>query len=88
MDGGPELGLRRVQQLEAHLQSYVVVPFDIAVCRVWGKVRAVCQRAGQPVSAQDAWIAATALQHRLPLVTHNPEHFQSVQGLTIITRAT
>ncbi|MBV9786669.1 MAG: PIN domain-containing protein [Chloroflexi bacterium] len=80
-------GQQRVYQLETHLRSYVVVPFDSAVCRVWGNLRAVCQRAGQPISVQDAWIAATALHHQLPLVTHNPGDFQSVEGLTIITTA-
>lgn len=80
-------GQRRVQQLEAHMQSYVVLPFDSAVCQVWGKVRFMCQRAGQPISVQDAWIAAAALHHQLPLVTHKPDHFQPVQGLTIITTA-
>ena len=80
-------GQRRGQQLEAHMRSYVVIPFDSAVCQVWGNVRAMCQRQGQPISVQDAWIAATALHHQLPLVTHNPDHFQPVQGLTIITTA-
>lgn len=81
-------GRRRVQQLEAHMRGYVVIPFDRAVCQVWGDVRAMCQRTGQPISVQDAWIAATALHHQLPLVTHNPDHFQPVQGLTILTTAT
>lgn len=53
-------GQRRVYQLETHLRSYVVIPFDSTVCQVWGSVRAVCQRAGQPISVQDAWIAASA----------------------------
>lgn len=80
-------GQRRVYQLETHLRSYVVIPFDGPVCQVWGNVRAMCQRVGQPISVQDAWIAATALHHQLPLVTHNADHFQSVEGLTMITTA-
>lgn len=39
----------------------------------------------QPMSLADSWIAAAALQHGLPLVTHNARHFTSVPGLTIIT---
>jgi tRNA(fMet)-specific endonuclease VapC len=81
-------GPRRFQQLEAHMRRYVVVPYDSALCQVWGNVRALCQRSGQPVSVQDAWIASTALHHQLPLVTHNPTHFRPVNGLTIITTAT
>lgn len=78
-------GRRRTQQLEDRLRTYVVIPFDAAVCRAWGNVRAMGQRAGQPISVQDAWIAATALHHHLPLVTHNAKHFEAVPGLTIIT---
>lgn len=81
-------GPQRVQRLEATLQNYLVIPFDVAVCRLWGQVRAACQTVGQPISVQDAWIAATALQHNIPLVTHNPSDFQAIQGLTIITTVT
>ncbi len=45
-------GIRRVQQLEAHMRSYVVIPFDSAICRVWGNTRALCQRVGQPISCK------------------------------------
>ena len=31
------------------------------------------------------WIAATAVLHRVPLVTHNPSHFRAIEGLEIIT---
>ena len=40
---------------------------------------------GQPISPQDAWIAATACQYDIPLITHNPVDFQSVKDLEIIT---
>jgi hypothetical protein len=35
----------------------------------------------------DAWIAATALEFRLELVTHNPADFQGIPGLIVITEA-
>jgi len=34
---------------------------------------------------KDAWIAATALQYKLPLVTHNPDDFNAVDNLEIIS---
>jgi tRNA(fMet)-specific endonuclease VapC len=79
---------RRTSQLEASLQSYTVLPFDIALCRLWGEVRAKCRAAGRPISPQDAWVAATALHHHLPLVTHNPSDFEVIEGLEIITTIT
>lgn len=78
-------GNRRIKKMEAEIKKYLVLPFDLEVCRLWGEVRSECQSVGRPISAQDAWIAATALQHDLPLVTHNPSDFEPVNELEIIT---
>lgn len=81
-------GARRRNQLEANLQNYTILPFNIALCHLWGETRAKCRAVGQPISPQDAWIAATALQHHLPLVTHNPSNFAGIEELEIITTVT
>ncbi len=78
-------GKRRTNQLEASLHRYTVLPFDIEVCRLWGEVRASGYAEGRPISSQDAWVAATAIQHNLPLVTHNPSDFEVLDELQIIT---
>jgi predicted nucleic acid-binding protein len=78
-------GERRIGQLEHTFRKYTILLVDIALCRRWGDVRAKCRAAGQPISPQDAWIAATALQYMLPLITHNPSDFEAVSGLEIIT---
>jgi tRNA(fMet)-specific endonuclease VapC len=49
----------------------------------WGILRAAQQAIGKTIAPQDAWIAATALRHGLPLVTHNPSDFQGVAGLEV-----
>jgi tRNA(fMet)-specific endonuclease VapC len=76
-------GARRMLQLEAALKTYVVLPFDFAVCRHWADVR-VARRA-QPISGDDAWVAATAVNHGMPLVTHNPGDFAGVLALQVLT---
>ncbi len=78
-------GVLRRRRLEASLHNFVVLPFDIALCRLWGDIRANCRAAGHPISPQDAWIAATALQYRLPLITHNPSDFEIIEELELIT---
>lgn len=78
-------GLSRIKRMEAHLEaSYAVLPFDVNVCRYWGDVRAECQRAGRRISAQDAWIAATALAFSVPLLTNNRDDFMAVSGLRML----
>lgn len=72
----------RMQQLDATLRIYLVIPSSPRICRMWGKIRSL--RKQQPISVQDAWIAATAVQHGCPLVTHNPGDFAGIPSLKII----
>ncbi|BAU14081.1 hypothetical protein LEP3755_46260 [Leptolyngbya sp. NIES-3755] len=78
-------GDRRLAQLEQYLLNYLVIPTDQPLCREWANVRAERQNAGRPISPQDAWIAATALRHDLPLVTHNVKDFRDIPNLQLIT---
>ncbi len=78
-------GTRRISHLEQTIASYVVVPADLEMCRIWGRVRSERQSTGQPISPQDAWIAATALLHNLPLLTHNANDFANISGLDVRT---
>ena len=55
------------------------------LCRQWAQVRVERQSAGRAISPQDAWIAATALRHDLPLVTHNIKDFLGISNLRLIT---
>lgn len=82
-------GRSRIKQLEQTLQSnYTVLTFDVALCRNWGEIRALRRAIGQPISPEDAWIAATARQFNLSLVTHNPKDFAHIPNLNIITTIT
>lgn len=78
-------GAARTKRLEQTLASYLIISVDIELCRRWGNLRAELQAIGRPISVQDAWIAATALRHNLPLVTHNARDFARVSGLEVRT---
>jgi tRNA(fMet)-specific endonuclease VapC len=80
-------GERRRTDLEAYLQRYTVIDSDRALCRRWAEVRHQARKAGRAVAPADAWIAATALLYKLPLVTHNRAHFDWIGGLTVISEA-
>ena len=40
---------------------------------------------GMPIQTADGWVAATAMLHNVPLITHNRKHYIGVEGLTIIS---
>ncbi len=48
-----------------------------------GDLIAASKRVGRPLGVPDAIIAATAIGHRLTLVTLNPGDFQSIAGLSL-----
>ncbi len=75
----------RKQALEQFLRShFVTLPFDSHLAWTWAELVGKTMRP-QPMSVPDSWIAATALLHKMPLVTHNARHFHGVPGLTVIT---
>jgi len=78
-------GAERIAKLERQLASYVIVPYDHELCVRWARICAERQRLGKPISAQDAWVAATAVRHACPLATHNKEDFANITGLILIT---
>ncbi|HWQ34800.1 MAG TPA: type II toxin-antitoxin system VapC family toxin [Blastocatellia bacterium] len=80
-------GQRRRTDPALFLQPYIVVESDRELCRMWAEVRHQVQRSGFQIETADAWIAATALLHQIPLVTHNRSHFIHVNGLTIISES-
>ena len=81
-------GERRREHLESRLQNYIVEHSSDAMSSRWAGAMDSARRNGRPISAADAWIAATALHLGVPLITHNKNHFIGVAGLTIIAEPT
>jgi tRNA(fMet)-specific endonuclease VapC len=50
---------------------------------VYARVRHALRTAGTPIPENDVWIAALAIEHRLPLATRD-KHFKVVKGLEIV----
>jgi len=78
-------GAARHEALRNYLNNYTFAEVDKAVCLQWAKVQANAKRIGRLISEADAWIAATALAFAAPLITHNPDDFKYVPGLTVIS---
>jgi toxin FitB len=66
-------------ELSARFEGRVLA-IDAMVADAWGRLVAHRRRAGRPLSAMDAFIAATAVTHDLSLVTRNVADFE---GTTI-----
>ena len=60
-----------------------ILPSDENCWRSWSQLRASCQAMGRPQADLDLLIAATAVVHRLPLVTRNTRHFEDT-GLVLV----
>ena len=80
-------GAKRIAFLEQRLKAAVIVPYDIDLCRQFGRVKASLMEKGQVVPANDLWIGVCALRHSLPLVTHNAKDYRLIPGLNIITES-
>jgi predicted nucleic acid-binding protein len=77
---------KRIERMEQTIRSYVVVPYDDQITREWARIAADAVRAGRnKVDRSDWWIAACAIRHRLPLVTHNPRDFEKIAGLVLVS---
>lgn len=73
----------RRELLRRHVARYQVHYVDEVLCDVWAQVVAGCRAQGRPIESADAWIAATALDLGVPLVTHNPDDYAAVEGLAL-----
>ena len=80
-------GQATVARLDQFVRTFTLIPPDRDLCRLWAEVTDACRKAGRPIQAADAWIAATALQLNAPLLTRNRSHFAAVPGLSIISAA-
>lgn len=66
------------ERLRQLLGRIVELPVDGVIAERAGRVRR-----STGIATPDALIAATALIHRLPLMTRNRRHFDCVDGLTV-----
>jgi predicted nucleic acid-binding protein len=86
LDGGATISPNRLSESLAFVRGFRIagVDLDTAVryARVVSELRNGDQLAGR--SKPDLWIAATALQGAMPLVTRNTGHFTGIAGLDLI----
>jgi len=66
--------------LDSHLPHFDILPVTDETAIAYAALRVALKRLGRPIPANDAWIAALGLQHRLPVLSRD-EHFDAVPNL-------
>jgi len=74
---------RNRARVAALKQRLPIVGIDYVTTRHYGQVRALLERQGTPIGANDTWIAAQALAIEATLVTDNEREFSRVPGLVL-----
>lgn len=74
-----EENLERLQQLRS---TFPVFLCDEETARHYGFIKNLLRKKGRPIPDNDIWIAASARQHRLTLVTRDG-HFDEVDDLPV-----
>ena len=75
--------LQLVEQLESVLRAIEVFPFESPAEVVYGALRARLEEIGQPIGANDLFVAAHALALRCTLVTDNERDFSRIKALPV-----
>ena len=66
--------------LEDHLPEFEILTVTEPTTHAYARIRVSLRKLGRPIPANDAWVAALALQYRLPVLSHD-EHFDAVPGV-------
>lgn len=69
------------ERLRRFLGAMIELGIDPRIAELAGMTRRATG-----IATPDALIAATALTHRIPLMTRNRRHFDHIAGLRVITR--
>lgn len=70
--------------LAANLQQFDILGITAETTVPYALLRAAIKKSGRPIPANDAWIAALALQHRLPILSRDA-HFDALPDVLRIS---
>ncbi|MDQ3258400.1 MAG: PIN domain-containing protein [Acidobacteriota bacterium] len=60
--------------LSVFMHKFLVIGYDAELAKEWAKITAHCRRIGRRLESGDAWIAATAVRYKIPLLSHDRDH--------------
>ncbi|MBL7192061.1 PIN domain-containing protein [bacterium] len=75
-------------ELDYLIKSFLIIPFQIPLAKVWAQVMNISRKEGRRFEAGDCWIAATAVLYEIPLLTHDKDFMNhDIPGLRVICYA-
>jgi predicted nucleic acid-binding protein len=79
------------RRLDADISAVIVVPPTNALTHAWARLTTEARAAGHPLGqkaqSHDAWVAATARNLNVPLLTDNRAHFENIAGVALLDSA-
>lgn len=79
-------GVEKRASLETLIHRFLVIPFDFELAQVWARVMSASRKEGRRFEAGDCWIASTAVQWQIPLLTHDHDFIgRSISNLEVIS---
>ena len=70
--------LKHLKKLNDFLQLCTVLEINEHTAKHYGDLVAILYKKGNPIPTNDIWIAATALEHNLTLITRD-KHFNQIE---------
>jgi tRNA(fMet)-specific endonuclease VapC len=71
-----------ITRINEFADNSVVLGCDTGTARHYGEIKNILRLKGNPIPENDIWIAATALQHGLTLITRD-SHFDEIEHLKV-----
>jgi tRNA(fMet)-specific endonuclease VapC len=84
---GALLAAHDADVVRAFLDRYPTLWVSDVTLLQYARTYAALVRAKQTIGANDLWIAASALEHGLPLLTRNAAEFRRITDLTVVDYA-
>ncbi|MBS7637718.1 type II toxin-antitoxin system VapC family toxin [Candidatus Bathyarchaeota archaeon] len=75
---------RNIEAARRLLGRMIILGMGLRSAEKAGKIQAELEARGEPIGMRDSMIGAIALTRRYRLATKNIEHFQRIEGLTLI----
>ncbi|MBV8781915.1 MAG: type II toxin-antitoxin system VapC family toxin [Phycisphaerae bacterium] len=71
-----------LERLNELLQDAIPLPIDLATASFFSDIKSSLRTKGRPIPDHDIWIAATAFQHGLTLISRDA-HFREIDNLKV-----